>query len=119
MKKVIEAKALKKEIVGVGMGREVAAPAALPPPASDTVLSKATLKSEITGLDAAAKVLGEAGDSLSCPAIATAIFAKGYWSSNGKTPAATLRTAIVAEIEKKGDASRFKKTGRGLFAVRK
>ena len=39
--------------------------------------------------------------------------AKGYWSSpNGQTPAATLYSAILREINVKGKESRFKKTER-------
>ena len=77
------------------------------------------VKSQMSGLDAAAKVLGEAGDPLNCPAIIAAVFKAGYWTSNGKTPAATIHTAIITEIAKKGDKSRFEKVGRGLFSVKK
>lgn len=112
--KKAKAPAKVKEIVGVGMGREVVVPPVVDTPAPGTVI----LRSEMSGLDAAAKVLGEAGASLNCPAIVKAIFAAGYWQSNGKTPAATIHTAIITEIKKKGDASRFVKTGRGLFSVR-
>jgi len=72
----------------------------------------------MSGLDAAVKVLAEVGTPLNCPAIVKAAFDKGYWSSNGLTPAATMHTAIITEIKKRGDQSRFIKTGRGLFAVR-
>jgi hypothetical protein len=45
--------------------------------------------------------------------------AKGYWSSpGGKTPAATLYSAILREITTKGNAARFTKTDRGKFALR-
>jgi hypothetical protein len=44
--------------------------------------------------------------------------AKGYWSSpNGKTPEATLSSAIQREIATKGKESRFKKTAPGRFAA--
>jgi hypothetical protein len=44
---------------------------------------------------------------------------KGYWTSpGGKTPAATLYSAILREIDTKGDASRFVKVGKGQFARR-
>jgi len=43
-------------------------------------------------------------------------FAKGYWKSNGKTPAATVYSAIIREISAKGKESRFKKVERGKFA---
>lgn len=40
---------------------------------------------------------------------------KGYWSTGGKTPAATIYAAIITEISKKGDKSRFRKVDRGMF----
>ena len=47
-----------------------------------------------------------------------AMAAKGLWSSpNGQTPAATLYSAILREINTKGKGSRFKKEDRGLFAI--
>jgi hypothetical protein len=43
---------------------------------------------------------------------------KGYWTSpGGKTPAATLYSAILRELQTKGNDSRFKKTERGKFAM--
>jgi len=40
----------------------------------------------------------------------------GYWTSpGGKTPHATLYSAILREINLKGKGSRFVKTDRGLF----
>jgi len=71
----------------------------------------------MSGLDAAAKVLAEAGEPLSCKAIVERAFEKGYWQSEGKTPAATIYAAILREIQKKGDEARFVKAGRGLFAL--
>ena len=44
---------------------------------------------------------------------------KGYWTSpGGKTPAATLYSAILREIGTKGDQARFSKTERGKFALK-
>jgi hypothetical protein len=46
-----------------------------------------------------------------------AMATKGYWSSpGGKTPSATLYSAITKEMSTKGKESRFKKTDRGRFA---
>ena len=40
------------------------------------------------------------------------------WSSpNGRTPAATLYSAVLREINTKGTQSRFTKTERGKFAA--
>jgi len=44
---------------------------------------------------------------------------KNVWSSpNGQTPAATLYSAILREVNTKGKDSRFKKTERGNFAAK-
>jgi hypothetical protein len=45
---------------------------------------------------------------------------KGYWKSpGGKTPHATVYSAMIREIAKKGGQSRFKKTDRGRFTANK
>jgi hypothetical protein len=45
--------------------------------------------------------------------------AKGYWTSpGGKTPHATLYSAILREIQVKGADSRFKKADRGTFTLK-
>jgi hypothetical protein len=72
-----------------------------------------------SALDAAAKVLGEAGTAMTCKEMIDAMAAKGYWSSpGGKTPDATLCSAILREITVKGGESRFVKTAPGRFALR-
>jgi hypothetical protein len=49
-----------------------------------------------------------------------AMGAKGLWSSpGGKTPHATLYSAILREIRVKGKDARFTKTERGKFAANK
>jgi len=69
------------------------------------------------GLDAAARVLREAGTAMNCGDIVKTALEKGYWQTGGKTPAATIYAAIITEIAKKGDASRFRKTERGHFEL--
>jgi hypothetical protein len=71
----------------------------------------------MSGLDAAAKVLEEAGEPLSCKAIVERALEKGYWKTGGKTPAATVYAAVLREIQKKGDDARFRKTARGRFEL--
>ena len=69
-------------------------------------------------LGAAAKVLGEAKEPMTTKAMIEQMAAKKYWTSpGGKTPAATLYSAILREINTKGKESRFKKADRGLFEV--
>lgn len=72
----------------------------------------------MSGLDAAGKVLAEAGEPMGCKAIVERAIEKGMWKTGGKTPSATVYAAIIREIAKKGDASRFSKTERGKFALK-
>ena len=69
---------------------------------------------KLSQLDAAAKVLAEAGEPMNTKAMVEKMEAKGYWKSpGGKTPSATLYRAILREIQTKGSEARFKKTERG------
>ena len=81
--------------------------------------SKATGETKIkklSALDAAAKVLEESAEPLNTQQMIEAMSANGYWTSpGGRTPDATLYSAISREIKTKGKDSRFKKTDRGLF----
>ena len=72
----------------------------------------------MSGLDAAAKVLAEAGKPMNCKEVVETMLAKGLWKTGGKTPAATIYAAIIREIASKGDKARFRKTDRGLFELR-
>ena len=73
---------------------------------------------KLSALDAAAKVLSETGQAMTCPELIAAMAAKGYWSSpKGRTPSSTLYAALLRELQTKGAASRFVKTARGQFAL--
>ena len=89
--------------------------------ATKTAKAKASKTSDdgrLSALDAAAKVLGEAGEPLSTKQMIEAMEDKGYWKSpGGKTPWATLYSALSREISVKGDAARFRKTDRGKFTL--
>lgn len=86
-------------------------------PATPSAAEPTTAKS-MSALDAAAKVLQEAGEAMNSKQMIDAMSTKGYWSSpGGKTPHATLYSAILREIATKGDGCRFKKTERGKFVV--
>jgi hypothetical protein len=72
---------------------------------------------KLSALDAAAKLLAETGQPMTCQAMIEGMAAKCYWTSpGGKTPQATLYSSIVREIKNKGTKARFKKTDRGQFA---
>lgn len=91
------------------------------PPTKKTTKPKAATKKKDTAklsqLDAAIQVLTENGEPMRCKDMVEAMLAKGIWSTNGATPAATLYSAILREINNKGDEARFKKTARGHFAL--
>ena len=71
----------------------------------------------LSAIDAAAKVLGEESESMNCKKLIEEMGTRGYWTSpGGKTPHSTLYSAILREIDVKGDKARFKKTERGQFA---
>jgi hypothetical protein len=73
-----------------------------------------------SALGAAARVLEEGGQPMTCPEMIEAMAAKGYWTSpGGATPAATLYSAILREIKAKGKEPRFVKTERGKFGLAK
>ena len=73
---------------------------------------------KLSALDAAAKVLAEEGRAMGCQEMIAAMAAKGYWTSpGGKTPAATLYSALLKETRTKGTQSRFTKTERGKFGL--
>jgi hypothetical protein len=75
---------------------------------------------KLSALDAAARVLAETGAPMGCKELIGAMAGKGYWMSpGGKTPSATLFSAIAREIATKGDLARFTKAGPGRFGPRR
>jgi hypothetical protein len=100
-----------------------------PAPASDTpsepkavVRVRGTSSKGLSALDAAAQVLAGltgkvAADGLSAADLIERMATAKLWiSPGGKTPSATLSSAIAREIAVKGTASRFRKAGPGRFA---
>ncbi len=94
-----------------------------PVPATKDEKSKTAAKSshkkdrKPSGLDAAVAVLAEAGTPMNCGDMVKRMLETGLWKTNGKTPSATIYAAIITEIAKKGDKSRFRKTDRGHFEL--
>jgi HB1, ASXL, restriction endonuclease HTH domain len=79
---------------------------------------KPAAEKKLGAIDAAVKLLRETGQAMTCREMIDAMATKGYWSSpGGKTPQATLYSAILREIATKGAQARFKKTERGKFAL--
>jgi hypothetical protein len=80
--------------------------------------AKSDKPKRISAIDAAAQVLRETKAPMRCKEMIAAIMDQGLWSSpNGKTPEATLASAIIREIRVKGGESRFRKSDRGLFVA--
>jgi hypothetical protein len=73
-----------------------------------------------SALDAAALVLSASPTPMRAKDMIAAMEAKGLWKSpGGKTPEATLYSAIVRDIQAKKKQSRFTKVDRGFFAATK
>ena len=86
--------------------------------ANKAATGKANPATKLSAIAAAARVLSETGQAMTCPELIEAMAAKGYWTSpGGRTPASTLYASIFQEIKSKGKDSRFRKTERGKFAA--
>ncbi len=73
---------------------------------------------KLSALDAAAQVLAESGEPMNTRQMIETLAAKKLWTSpGGKTPHATLYSAILCEINEKGKDARFVKTERGKFTA--
>lgn len=77
-------------------------------------------------IDAAVQVLGNSGgtsggEPMSTKQMVAQITEQNLWSprSGGKTPHATLYSAILRELQKKGKDARFQKVERGRFTLAK
>ena len=74
---------------------------------------------KLSALDAAALVLAGTPEPMTAPELIRVMAERKLWTSpGGKTPAATLSSAIGREIAAKGAQARFQKAGRGKFADR-
>ena len=73
---------------------------------------------KLSAIDAAAQVLAASKEPMNAKQMIEAMAAKRLWTSpGGKTPHATLYSAILREIGAKAKEARFKKTERGKFAA--
>ncbi|MFG0291469.1 MAG: winged helix-turn-helix domain-containing protein [Rhodopirellula sp. JB044] len=73
---------------------------------------------KLSCVKAALQVLESAGESMNTQEMIAAMVDQNLWESpGGKTPHATLYSAILRDLAK-GDQSRFVKTERGRFTVR-
>jgi hypothetical protein len=92
-------------------------------PAKDAKTAKAKkprADGKMSAIDAAAQVLADAREPMNCKALIEAMAEKGLWTSpGGKTPWATLYSALLREINEKGTDARFVKAERGKFTIKK
>jgi|GEM_PF-1279168 len=73
----------------------------------------------LSAIDAAAQVLAGSKVPMNCKELVEVMAKKALWTSpSGKTPHATLYSAIIREIALKGKESRFVKSDRGKFAAK-
>jgi len=92
------------------------------PAGRDTGEPGATGGKKLGLVSAAILVLEDAGAdaAMNCHELVKQATERGLWQPRaGKTPANTLYAAILREINDKGEASRFRKTDRGKFALNK
>ena len=87
------------------------------PKAAPKTEAAAVPKKGLSLLNAAATVLERSGEAMPVRAMIEEAKASGLWTpTGGKTPEQTLYSAIIREIKDKGEASRFRKDGRGRFS---
>ena len=87
-------------------------------PAKKAKAPKEAKEKKLSAIDAAAQVLAASKEPLNTKQMIEQMAAKGLWTSpGGKTPHATLYSAILREIATKGKEARFVKTERGQFAA--
>lgn len=68
-------------------------------------------------LDGVHKVLAEAGQPMHYRAITEKLVADGHWKPSGKTPWASVSSALTTDIKKHGASSRFRRLETGVFAL--
>jgi hypothetical protein len=74
---------------------------------------------KVSAIDAAARVLAGSKEPMNCMALVEAIATQRLWSiPGGKTPHATLYSAIIRDTATKGKEARFVKKDRGKVAAK-
>ena len=108
-----------KKASGAKAATKKATPKKKASPKAKPASPKAEAKSKkLSAIDAAAKVLTDTKQAMNAKELVEVMAAKKLWTSpGGKTPHATLYSAILREINTKGNDARFKKTERGKFAA--
>ena len=68
--------------------------------------------------EAIKKVLAETDTSLHYTEISEHILSRGYYETDGATPAATVNAQISASIKHDGEKSPFVRVGKGIFTLK-
>lgn len=68
--------------------------------------------------EAIKKVLAESESPLHYTEISEQILSRGYYETEGATPAATVNAQLASSIKHDGDKSPFIRVGKGIFALR-
>lgn len=69
-------------------------------------------------LDAAAEVLKHAAEGLRVEEITKRSLELGLWTTNGKTPSATMGARLAMDLKTRGDKSRFIRTAPATYGLR-
>lgn len=64
------------------------------------------------------RVLGESDSPLHYTDISEQILSRGYYETDGATPAATVNAQIASSIKHDGEKSPFVRVGKGIFALK-
>jgi hypothetical protein len=106
----------KKQALAAKAGAPAASKATKPAKGKKAQQPKAK---KVSAIDAAAQVLAGSKEAMNCKELIEAMAKRALWTSpGGKTPHATLYSAIIREIALKGKDSRFVKKDRGQFAAK-
>lgn len=69
-------------------------------------------------LTAVETVLAEAGMALHYKEITKRLLEGGLWATTGQTPDATVNAQLAVDIKRRGEASKFRRADKGVFALR-
>ena len=73
---------------------------------------------EKSWMEAIKRVLGESPSPLHYTEVSEQILSRGYYKTDGATPAATVNAQIAVSIKHDGDNSPFIRVGKGIFALK-
>jgi hypothetical protein len=73
---------------------------------------------EKSWIEAIKRVLAESSASLHYTEISEQILTRGYYETDGATPAATVRSLLALSIKNDGAKSPFIRVGKGTFALK-